>query len=339
MSEPLLTIVVPCYNEEEVLTESSKQLDQILIDLIEKQQISSKSKLLFVNDGSVDDTWKIIKELQKKPEFEGISFSRNFGHQNALLAGMTVANEYSDIIITIDADLQDDVACISEMVEKYKEGNDIVYAVRNDRKSDTIFKRKTAQFFYWMMKKMGVDLVPNHSDYRLLSKRTVSTLLQYHEENLFLRAIVPTLGYKSDKVYYKRKKRFAGTSHYPLRKMINFAVDGITSFTISPIRIIMYLGLLIMLLSGIGLCILVGTYFYLHTVSGWTSIMVSIFFFSGFQIVTVCMVGTYVGKTYIETKHRPQYVIEEKTFSATEVTGRSSHATMRYKESQKARKI
>ncbi|MFT8424293.1 MAG: glycosyltransferase family 2 protein [Liquorilactobacillus sp.] len=333
MSEPLLTIVVPCYNEEEVLTESSQQLDKVLVELINQQQVSSKSKLLFVNDGSTDDTWKIIKELQKaKSEFEGISFSRNFGHQNALIAGMATANKYSDIIITIDADLQDDIACIAEMVEKYRAENDIVYAVRNDRKSDTIFKRQSAELFYWLMKKMGVNLVPNHSDYRLLSKRAVSTLLQYHEENLFLRAIVPTLGYKSDIVYYKRKERFAGTSHYPLKKMINFALDGITSFTISPIRIIMYLGLLIMLVSGLGLCALVGTYFYLHTVSGWTSIMVSIFFFSGFQLVTICIVGTYVGKTYIETKHRPQYIIEEQTFSATQLASEQRGDALREKQ-------
>lgn len=234
-----LTIIVPCFNEEQVLTETNKRLLTIVKGLIEKQVIGIESKVLYVDDGSTDNTWSLIKQLKQKSNIvTGLKFSRNFGHQNALIAGMKTAVDYSEMMVTIDADLQDDVNIIPTMVEKFYEGNDIVYAVRNNRDTDTFFKKKTAEMFYTFMKKMGVEMVPNHADYRLMSKRAVIGLLRYSERNLFLRGIVPLVGYKSCKVFYARKERFAGKSKYPLRKMLNFAADGITSFSIAPIRLI-----------------------------------------------------------------------------------------------------
>ena len=241
----LLTIVVPCYNEEEVLPETKKELSNILNTLIDDEQVSEESKILFVNDGSQDKTWQLISKYTDDDNYvTGIKFARNYGHQNALLAGMSVAVDYSDMIITIDADLQDDVNAIPKMVAKYHEGYDIVYGVRNSRKTDTFFKKNTALAFYSMMEKMGVKLVPDSADYRLLSKRATKALLQFRERNLFLRGMVPLVGYKSTKVYYARKERFAGKSKYPLSKMIHFALDGITSFSIVPIHLILYLGIL-----------------------------------------------------------------------------------------------
>lgn len=245
-SDQLLTIVVPCYNEQEVLPETVKRLGEILKKLVDEGKIAAQSKLLFVDDGSRDETWGLIKKFEKDFEYvTGIKFSRNFGHQNALLAGMTIAVKYSQMIITIDADLQDDINAIYEMVDKYYEGNEVVYGVRNSRKTDTFFKRQTAMAFYNMMGKLGVSLVPNSADYRLLSQRAVESLLDFKERNLFLRGMVPLIGYQSAKVYYARKKRFAGESKYPLKKMIKFAFDGITSFSTVPIRLITNLGLFI----------------------------------------------------------------------------------------------
>lgn len=235
--EKILTIVVPCYNEQEVLPETVKELGGVLEKLIENEKVSLKSKILFVNDGSKDKTWKLISKYTKEYKYvTGIKFSRNYGHQNALLAGMSVAVEYSDMIITIDADLQDDINAIPEMVEKYNEGYDVVYGVRNSRETDTFFKRRTALAFYGLMGKLGVKLVPDSADYRLLSKRATESLLDFKERNLFLRGIVPLVGYDSAKVYYARKERFAGKSKYPLSKMLHFALDGITSFSIAPIH-------------------------------------------------------------------------------------------------------
>ena len=317
MAEDVLTIVVPCYNEEEVLPTSAPVLLDELEGLIKAGQVSDESRLLFVNDGSKDGTWAIIKALQEAHpnRVAGVKFSRNFGHQNAVLAGMTVANKSSDMIVTIDADLQDDVTKITEMVAKYHEGYDIVFGVRNDRETDTAFKRGTANLFYWGMRKMGVNLVPNHADYRLMSKRAVDALMEYKEENLFLRGIVPALGFKTTKVYYKREPRAAGKSHYPLKKMIDLAVNGVASFTTTPIRLILWCGILIMVLTGLFLIYTLIRYFMGATVSGWPSLMMSIWFLGGFQLVAISVIGMYVGKTFVEAKHRPRFIIEEETFT------------------------
>ncbi|MDE7056746.1 MAG: glycosyltransferase family 2 protein, partial [Lactobacillus sp.] len=250
MNNNILTIIIPCFNEEEVLPETCSEVGDILNNLISEKKVSPKSKILFVDDGSKDDTWRLIKEYSKQYSYiTGITFTRNYGHQNALLAGLSVASKYSDIMITIDADLQDDVKAIYEMVDKYYQGNDVVYGVRSSRQTDTFFKKNTALAFYSLMKKMGVQLVPNSADYRLMSKRAVLALLEYQERNLFLRGMVPLVGYQSSKVFYERKERFAGKSKYPLKKMVHFALDGITSFSTMPIKLIMNLGILIILIS------------------------------------------------------------------------------------------
>lgn len=236
---PILYIVVPCYNEIEVLEETTKQLKKKLEELIDNKKISNKSRVMYVNDGSKDKTWSLIKKINKEEKvFTGISLSRNRGHQNALLAGLMTAKEYADVIISMDADLQDDIGAVDEMIEKYKEGNDIVYGVRSARKKDTFFKRLTAEGFYKFMKKLGVDCVYNHADYRLTSKRVLNELSNFKEVNLFLRGMFPLIGFNSDIVYYERNERFAGESKYPLKKMLNFAWDGITSFSVKPLRLI-----------------------------------------------------------------------------------------------------
>lgn len=316
MNDNALTIVVPCYNEEEVLPETTLELGKILMDLIESKKISSVSKILFVNDGSKDQTWNIIKDFTENYSYvTGIKFTRNYGHQNALLAGMTVANDYSDMIITIDADLQDDVNAIPEMVDRYREGYDVVYGVRNSRKTDTVFKRKTALAYYSIMGKLGVNLVPDSADYRLLSHRATTSLLQYTERNLFLRGMVPLVGYKSTKVYYARKERFAGESKYPLKKMINFAFDGITSFSVAPIHLILNIGLIIVLIS-----LIMMVYTLIHkimgdVVTGWSSLMLSLWFIGGVQLISISLIGEYVGKVFFEVKQRPRYNIEENNYT------------------------
>lgn len=316
MSNNTLTIVVPCFNEEEVLPETTKELGQILTDLMSKGKISEASKILFVNDGSKDKTWEIISDYCTKFNYvAGIKFSRNYGHQNALIAGMTTANDYSDMVITIDADLQDDVNAIPEMVDKYLEGYDVVYGVRNSRETDTVFKRKTALAYYSIMGKLGVKLVPNSADYRLLSKRATSSLLQYKERNLFLRGMVPLVGYRSTKVYYARKERYAGKSKYPLKKMMNFAFDGITSFSVAPIHLIMNLGILIVLVSLIMMIYALVRKGMGDVVTGWSSLMVSIWFIGGVQLISISMIGEYVGKVFSEVKQRPRYVIEEDKYT------------------------
>lgn len=316
MGENVLTIVVPCYNEEEVLPETTKELGQILNDLIDKKKISLNSKLLFVNDGSKDKTWKIISSYSEKYDYvTGIKFTRNYGHQNALLAGMSLAAKYSDMIITIDADLQDDVNAIYKMVDKFIEGYDVVYGVRNSRDTDSFFKKHTALMYYGLMKKMGVNLIPDSADYRLLSKRATEALLGYKERNLFLRGMVPLVGYKSTKVYYPRKERYAGTSKYPLKKMIHFALDGITSFSIAPIHLIMSMGLIVMLISIVLMIYTIVEKIEGHIVPGWTSLMISIWFLGGVQLISVSVIGEYIGKVFTEVKHRPRFNIECENYS------------------------
>ena len=312
----ILTIVVPCYNEQEVLPETVKELGGVLEKLIKDGKVSPQSKILFVNDGSKDKTWKLISKYTKEYEYvTGIKFSRNYGHQNALLAGMSVAVKYSDMIITIDADLQDDIYAIPKMVEKYNEGYDVVYGVRNSRETDTFFKRRTALAFYGLMGKLGVNLIPDSADYRLLSKRATESLLAFKERNLFLRGMVPLVGYDSAKVYYARKERFAGKSKYPLSKMLHFALDGITSFSIAPIHLILYLGMLTMIFSFIMMIYTLVEKINGHIVSGWASLMISIWFLGGVQLISISIIGEYIGKIFSEVKHRPRFNIEEETYT------------------------
>lgn len=312
----ILTIVVPCYNEQEVLPETVKELGGVLEKLIKDGKVSPQSKILFVNDGSKDKTWKLISKYTKEYEYvTGIKFSRNYGHQNALLAGMSVAVKYSDMIITIDADLQDDIYAIPKMVEKYNEGYDVVYGVRNSRETDTFFKRRTALAFYGLMGKLGVNLIPDSADYRLLSKRATESLLAFKERNLFLRGMVPLVGYDSAKVYYARKERFAGKSKYPLSKMLHFALDGITSFSIAPIHLILYLGMLTVIFSVIMMIYTLVEKINGHIVSGWASLMISIWFLGGVQLISISIIGEYIGKIFSEVKHRPRFNIEEETYT------------------------
>ena len=312
----ILTIVVPCYNEQEVLPETVKELGGVLEKLIKDGKVSPQSKILFVNDGSKDKTWKLISKYTKEYEYvTGIKFSRNYGHQNALLAGMSVAVKYSDMIITIDADLQDDIYAIPKMVEKYNEGYDVVYGVRNSRETDTFFKRRTALAFYGLMGKLGVNLIPDSADYRLLSKRATESLLAFKERNLFLRGMVPLVGYDSAKVYYARKERFAGKSKYPLSKMLHFALDGITSFSIAPIHLILYLGMLTVIFSIMMMIYTLVEKINGHIVSGWASLMISIWFLGGVQLISISIIGEYIGKIFSEVKHRPRFNIEEETYT------------------------
>ena len=311
MKSKILYIVVPCYKEEEVLPETSKRLKSKLEALIEQKKIDSDSKIMFVNDGSTDNTWKIIQELHNSDKiYSGVNLSRNRGHQNALLAGMTVAVEYADMIISLDADLQDDINAIDAMVDNYLNGYDVVYGVRSSRKTDSFFKRFTAEAFYKLMKGLGVDIVFNHADYRLMSKRAVQGLLQFKEVNVFLRGIVPQVGYPWTTVEYERAERFAGESKYPLKKMLAFAFDGITSFSIKPIRLITSLGVGISVVSIILLIWTIVTKILGGTVAGWSSLMVSIWFIGGVQLLCLGVVGEYIGKIYAETKHRPLFIIE-----------------------------
>lgn len=312
MDLPVLSIVVPCYKEETVLHEITKRLSSLLDRLIEKECIKQTSYLLYVNDGSTDNTWAVIKDLHQSNNFvKGVNLAGNVGHQNALLAGLNVAFPHSDIIVTIDADLQDDVEVIANMVDKYKEGYDIVYGVRKERKTDTWFKRNSAQAFYRVMDKMGVKSINNHADFRLMSKRAVEFLCQFPERNLFLRGMVPLIGYKTDCVYYDRAERFAGESKYPLRKMVGFAIDGITSFSTKPIRLCFYIGLLFMLFAFVIGIWAVYRYVIGDTVMGWTSLFLSMWFIGGCLMMAIGVVGEYIGKIYIETKQRPRYNIEQ----------------------------
>lgn len=307
----ILYLVIPCYNEEAVLHETAKQLLVKMNSMFERGMISRESKIMFVNDGSRDKTWEIIRELhESNPIYSGVKLSRNKGHQNALLAGLMTAKEKADMAISLDADLQDDVDVIDKMVEKYYEGNDVVYGVRSARDTDTFFKKFTAEGFYKIMQAMGVEIVFNHADYRLMSKRALEGLSEFREVNLFLRGIVPLIGYKSDIVTYERHERFAGESKYPLKKMLAFATDGITSFSIKPIRMITTCGFLIFAISLIMLIYFLVVHFMGRTVHGWTSTIVSIWAIGGLQLLAIGIVGEYIGKIYLETKARPKYIIE-----------------------------
>ena len=308
--EKVLYFVIPCYNEEEVLDETAKQIDKKLKSLIKANKISKKSKVMFVNDGSKDKTWEKILNLHETNSlFTGICLSRNKGHQNALLAGLLTAKNYADVVISMDADLQDDINAIDEMIDKYLAGSDVVYGVRSSRKKDSWFKRCTAETFYKIMKFLGVNIVFNHADYRLTSKRVLEALEGYEEVNLFLRGIFPLIGYTSDVVYYERNKRFAGESKYPLKKMLHFAWDGITSFSVKPIRLILNLGILIFIISLLVTiyCIVVKLVGY--TVDGWTFLACSIWLVGGVQMLSLGVVGEYIGKIYSESKKRPRYHI------------------------------
>lgn len=305
-------MVVPCYNEEEVLDETTRQLTDKLHNLIQAGKISGKSRILYVNDGSKDQTWAIISRLHEEYDIvSGVNLSRNRGHQNAVLAGLMYAKDHCDAAISMDADLQDDINAIDEMVDKFNQGIDVVYGVRSSRKTDTFFKKFTAEGFYKLMKWMGVDIVFNHADYRLMSRRVLQQLENYKEVNLFLRGIVPLIGYPSDNVYYERHERFAGESKYPLKKMLSFAFDGITSFSVKPIRFILTLGMLIFLISMGILIYSIVRHFMGETVLGWSSLMVSIWALGGLQLLAIGIVGEYIGKMYLETKERPRFAIQD----------------------------
>lgn len=312
MDKSVLAIVVPCYNEEAVLPETNSRLQEMLGELCSSGSIGSDSFILYVNDGSKDNTWTLIAQMNKMcGNVHGVNLAGNVGHQNALMAGLAVAKDKADMIVTIDADLQDDVRCIAEMVEKCRnEGCDIVYGVRRERKTDTWFKRNTALAFYKLMHAMGVKSVYNHADYRLMTHRAVEQLCCYDERNLFLRGIVPLIGYKTAIVYYDRAERFAGESKYPLGKMINFAVDGITSFSVKPVRMILFLGIAFILIAFCVLVYVVKSIITYSVVPGWSSLMLSIWFCSGFVLIGIGVIGEYIGKIYIESKHRPRYNIE-----------------------------
>lgn len=308
-----LAIVVPCYNEEEVLEICSKALREVLDNLIAKEKVAKDSFILFVNDGSKDRTWELIEEEHKKypVAVRGVNLAGNVGHQYALTAGLVTAKDMSDVTISIDADLQDDVNVIEEMIDKFHEGNDIVYGVRKERKTDTFFKRTTAQAFYKLMAVMGVKTVYNHADFRLMSQRAVEEFSKYKEKNLFLRGIMPLIGYKTDCVYYDRLERVAGESKYPLKKMLALAFNGISSFSIKPISMILGLGIFIIICSILAAVYALISYFAGQTVPGWTSTILSIWFLGGLQLLAIGLVGQYIGKIYIEVKDRPRYNIEK----------------------------
>lgn len=311
--ETVLYLVVPCYNEEEVLHETSSRLLVKMEKMISNNKISSKSKILFVNDGSKDSTWSIIKELNENNKiFCGVNLSRNRGHQNALLAGLMTAKEYADITISLDADLQDDVDVIDKFVDEYYAGSDVVYGVRSSRETDTFFKRTTALGFYKFMDKLGANVIYNHADYRLMSKRALQGLAEFKEVNLFLRGLVPLIGYRFSIVEYERHERFAGESKYPLSKMISFAWDGITSLSTKPIKIITGTGFAIFIISLIALIYSLVSKLTGYAQSGWTSLTASIWMIGGIQLLSLGIIGEYVGKIYNETKHRPRFIIADK---------------------------
>lgn len=308
-----LAIVVPCYNEEEVLKTASQALREVLEDLVSKEKISKDSFILFVNDGSKDRTWELIEEEHTAfpDQVFGVKLAGNVGHQFALTAGLLTAKDMSDLTVSIDADLQDDVTVIEEMVDKFHAGCDIVYGVRKERKTDTFFKRTTAQGFYKLMGLMGVKTVYNHADFRLMSKRAVEQFSKYKETNLFLRGMVPLIGYQTDCVYYDRKERVAGESKYPFKKMLALAFNGISSFSVKPISLILSLGLFIIFFSILAAIYALISYFTGHVVAGWTSLILSIWFLGGLQLLAIGLVGQYIGKIYIEVKERPRYNIEK----------------------------
>ena len=307
----IIWLVIPCYNEQEVLPETSKQLKSIMTGLVKSVKISDKSKIAFVNDGSKDNTWNMIMDLHESdPIFTGINLAHNKGHQNALLAGLMTAKDYADAAISLDADLQDDVGVIEQFIDKFNEGKDVVYGVRSTRATDTVFKRSTAHAFYKLMKFMGADTLQDHADYRLMSKRALEGLAKYKEVNLFLRGIVPMIGYETDVVYYERHERFAGESKYPLKKMLSFAIDGITSCSVKPIRMITTLGTLVFTVSIVMLIYFLIVWALGHTVQGWTTIVISLWGIGGLILLSLGIIGEYIGKIYMEVKERPRFIIE-----------------------------
>lgn len=313
MNNTKLIIVVPCYNEEEVLQETTRQLSTVLSGM-EQEGTITEGKLLYVDDGSRDATWHIIEQLStENPRVMGLKLAHNVGHQQALWAGLEWAsNAPFDAIVSIDADLQDDVQAIVEMTERFNKGTDIVYGVRKERKTDTFFKKHTAQAFYKLMQTMGGDVVYNHADFRLMSKRALQALVAHPERNLFLRGIVRSLGYPSDFVYYDRHERFAGESKYPLSKMLNFAIDGITSFSVKPLRLITTFGLLFMFVAIVIIGYALYEHLIGHTIVGWTSLLVSLWFIGGAILTAIGIIGEYIGKIYKEVKRRPRYFIEKQ---------------------------
>jgi glycosyltransferase involved in cell wall biosynthesis len=341
MIEPILTIVVPCYNEEDVLPNTMNQLNDSLDLLIKEKLISDQSKILFVDDGSKDKTWSIIyKESLNSTKIHGLKLARNVGHQNALLAGLLSAKNISDCVVSIDADLQDDVKVIREFIVKFNEGFDIIYGVRGKRDTDKLLKRATAEAFYKLMQKLGVDLIYNHADFRLMSKRALVELERFEEVNLFLRGIVPLIGFPSTSIYYDRKERPAGETKYPFKKMLAFAFEGITSFSVTPIRFVLLVGLLSFFTS-----LLFGSYFITlkfigETETGWTSLITSIWLIGGLQLIAIGLIGEYIGKIYKESKRRPKYNIEIDTYSLTQrilkdTVERNVHVTTNGSDSRK----
>lgn len=313
MKKPILYLVIPCYNEEEMLDITTKELTNKMNDLIKNKKIDKLSRVMYIDDGSRDKTWEKIKSAHEKNAlFTGVKLSRNRGHQNALLAGLMTAKKYSDITISMDADLQDDIGVIDKMLEEYDKGSEIVYGVRSSRKKDSFFKRFTAEGFYKFMKLMGVEIVFNHADCRLMSKIALDGLEKFQEVNLFLRGIVPQIGYKTSIAYYERNKRIAGESKYPLKKMLKLAMDGITSFSVKPLKMITNMGFIMAILSfGILIYALIVKLLG-KTVAGWTFIIVSIWLVSSIQMISLGVIGEYIGKIYSETKQRPKYIIEEE---------------------------
>ena len=312
MKENRLFCVIPCYNEQEVLPETSKRLKSKMQQLIAEGKISSDSRVVYVNDGSKDTTWELISRLHAEdPLFQGINLSRNRGHQNALIAGLMTVRQICDMAISMDADLQDDINAMDEMIDKYLAGTDIVYGVRSSRAKDTFFKKFTAESFYKMMNALGANTVYNHADYRLMSKRALEGLAQFKEVNLFLRGIVPMIGYPTDVVYYERSERFAGESKYPLKKMLAFAMEGITSLSNKPIKMITNLGIFVFLMSFVILIYSLVRHFMGATITGWTTIIASIWAIGGLILLSLGVIGEYIGKIYMETKERPRYIIEQ----------------------------
>ena len=312
MNDIVLYLVVPCYNEEEVLPVTIKRLAELLDNLISKSEVSKESRIVFVDDGSTDNTWSIIESAYSTyTGVRGIKLAANVGHQNALMAGLTEVNGLCDCCISIDADLQDDITVIPQFLNEYRNGCDVVYGVRKRRESDTAFKRGTAKAFYKLMRLLGADIIENHADYRLLSRRALNALAEFSEVNLFLRGMVRLVGFKSGVVYYDRTKRYAGESKYPLRKMLSFAFDGITSFSIKPIRIVWTLGVLVSFIAVLAEIYTLCARFFGVSVTGWSSLMISIWFLGGVQLISVGVIGEYIGKIYKEVKRRPRYIIEK----------------------------
>ena len=308
---PILYIVVPCFNEQEALPQSHERLLQLVNGMIAQGSIAHESKLLYVDDGSRDDTWHVINRLANECSLvAGVKLACNSGHQNALMAGLAAAVDYCDITVSIDADLQDDINVIPQMVERYKDGCDIVFGVRRERKTDSWFKRTTASMFYKLMNRLGVDTINNHADFRLMSRRAVLALLDYKERNLFIRGIVTKLGYKTDCVYYDRSARTAGESKYPIKKMANFAIDGITSFSVKPVRMVFMVGILFLIIALVMLVYVFTAYFMGRAVSGWPSLILSVWLVGAFILIGLGIIGEYVGKIYTEVKNRPRYNVD-----------------------------